>query len=157
MARRKEIKGILHSFSSSFKSRNNDIGGYWGLGKLYKHAAAHNKNILLIDVLEHEISPPEKNFTPFIKAYYDIIKKHFLAQGLSWDWLKQVTIVLEFKKEEVTQMTVESTVVGYLGDPFFCKIIFVVDLGRIRSTEFYGRCRQHNATREQRSLRVLKD
>ena len=149
MPRRKEIKGILHGFSSSFVSRNNDIKGFWGLGKLYKHAVSQNTNKVIIDILSNDIFPPKPSFRPYINVYAKTIFDDFSSRGLPHDWLMKATITINFNQDDQA----EKVVVGYLGEPFIGTIVFVDDLNRQRSKIIQGRCRQHNPFRERRSLR----
>jgi len=149
MPRRKEIKGILHGFSSSFVSRNNDIKGFWGLGKLYKHAASQNTNRVVIDILSNDIVPPKPSFRPYINVYAKTILDAFSSCGLPHNWLVKATITINFNQNDQA----DKAVVGHLGEPFIVAIVFEDDLNQQRSKIFQGRCRQHNPMRECRSLR----
>lgn len=52
MARRIDIKNILQGILGSFVSRNNDLNGYWAIGKLYKTAVEHEKEIVTLNLLK---------------------------------------------------------------------------------------------------------
>jgi hypothetical protein len=42
MARRKELIGIANGILGSFKSRNNELDGYWSIGVLENFISAQN-------------------------------------------------------------------------------------------------------------------
>lgn len=149
MPRRKEIKGILNGFSSSFVSRNNDVEGYWGLGKFYKFAASQNTNKIVIDILSNHIVPPEPSFRPYIKVYAKSILDDFSSRGLPHDWLVKATITIIFNQDDQA----DEAVVGHLGEPFIGTIDFEDDLNRLWSKSIRGRCRKHDPLQEHRSLR----
>lgn len=44
MGRRKEFKSIVEDVTQFFISRNNDIEGYWGIGKLYFYIGCFRNN-----------------------------------------------------------------------------------------------------------------
>lgn len=149
MPTRREIKGVLDGFSSSFVSRNNDIDGYWGLGQLYKHAVSHNTNQVVIDVLSNDIVPPNPRFRPYIDAYAKSILTNFSSRSLPHNWLTQATVTINFNQFDKE----DHPLLRYQGEPFLGTIEFVDDLSRKRSVEIRGRCRKHDVSREQRAVR----
>ena len=62
MARRREFRNIGVGLLSSFVSRNNDVYGYWGIGKLYSHMLASKSMILSIDLINEKIEPENNEF-----------------------------------------------------------------------------------------------
>lgn len=69
MARRKEFKTIANGLLSSFISRNNDVYGYWGIGKLYSHMLKSKMMILEIDLINRTIKPENREFDLLIKNF----------------------------------------------------------------------------------------
>ena len=56
MARRKEIKGIIDGLISSFISRNNDLNGYWAMGKLCGFLIQSNSRVLTLELMKNGIN-----------------------------------------------------------------------------------------------------
>jgi hypothetical protein len=73
MARRKEFKNIANGLICSFVSRNNDVYGYWGIGKLYSHMLKSKTMTIEINILDIAISPNNNEFMILIKM---IVRKH---------------------------------------------------------------------------------
>ncbi len=50
MAGCKKLKNIAHGLLGTFLSRNNDIGGYWGIGVLKQYAIRHDLAEIIFDL-----------------------------------------------------------------------------------------------------------
>ena len=56
------LKSIGDGILSSFVSRNNDVYGYWGIGKLYNWMLASKSMTIKIDLLKNTIDPTNDEF-----------------------------------------------------------------------------------------------
>jgi len=59
MVRRKILNGVAAGLASSFVSRNNDIDGSWGMGKLYLVAASGDdgSRTVVLDLIAPDALP----------------------------------------------------------------------------------------------------
>jgi len=69
MGSRKEFKAIAHGLVESFISRNNDVSGYWGIGKLYSHIVSTGVKDLKIDLIQRTIEPKNEEFEILIVGW----------------------------------------------------------------------------------------
>ena len=149
MARRKEFKNIAAGLHGSFISRNNDVDGYWGIGKLFALAEKHDVASVRIDLLSELITPQSKKFDRLLRTYMSFLHERMSAREMPSTWLKSAVIELEFRLDEWPQ---EYEPRNYWGDPFYLKVVLVDDMGREYSVSGYGRCKKHSPLREQRRL-----
>lgn len=66
MPRRKDLKHIASALGASFISRYNDVGGYWGIGKLCLLSYQYNHSSVCIDVFHGSISPYSDKFSQLL-------------------------------------------------------------------------------------------
>ena len=57
MTRRRELNWIAGNLLGQFVSRNNDVGGYWAIGKLCAHALLTSQRQISIDLLSRRALP----------------------------------------------------------------------------------------------------
>ena len=62
MPRRRELKVVAHSLLCAFLGRNNDVAGYWALGKLCGHALSHGSRHVEVDLLGERMTPAGEEF-----------------------------------------------------------------------------------------------
>jgi hypothetical protein len=63
------LTNIAGGLCGSFASRNNDLGGYWAIGKLRLLAEQHPQNTVALDVLGPSMLPPSSEFAPLLENY----------------------------------------------------------------------------------------
>lgn len=153
MPARKDMKNVLQGFLSAFVSRNNDIGGYWALGVLYRHAQSHGTNFIRINLLSSAVTPDNSQFSKYIKAYADYVYLRFSLLRIPRDWLQTGSVSIAFNQPDTD--AVNRQIYGHMGEPYICKVEFIDDLGQRRSVETRGRCRKHDPQCEHRSTRVF--
>jgi hypothetical protein len=61
---------VANGLAGSFISRNNDVGGYWGLGKLRLRFEQIN-----IDLLSKQLSPADGEFQDMVNRYAEWLKR----------------------------------------------------------------------------------
>lgn len=59
MARRRELKCVASGIAQYCVSRNNDLGGYWGLGVLYRLAQKMAVDSLQVDFMSEDGLPKQ--------------------------------------------------------------------------------------------------
>jgi len=82
MAKRKELKNIASGLYGSFISRNNDVRGYWGVGKLCLAAQRHHTKVVHLDLLSQSNSLTSTEFDKLVVGYNDKLQKHLESRHL---------------------------------------------------------------------------
>lgn len=145
MPRRREFRGVALDLLGAFISRNNDVAGYWGLGKLYKHACAFRVEEIRIDLLRSSISPASDEFSPMLGYFHKQLAYQLRARSLTHTWLIAAEIVVRFTGQASASAP---------GDVFECAITIIDDLGRQYQAKRYGACWDHTPLIELKSTRV---
>ncbi len=145
MPRRKELRGAAFGLLGSFVSRNNDVSGYWALGKLYKHAVKANASTVCIDLLDLTIAPPNDDFAAMALHFQQRLGAQLKARDLPADWVRAATVCVKFGRARSPDA---------LGDVFNCIVVITDDEGRKRHAIANGTCWMHDPAREQRSARI---
>ena len=151
MVRRRSLKGIACGLATSFSSRNNDVDGYWAMGKLLKYANASGATELLVDLLEaRDQSDAEGPVGLVADRYRKQLCKQLTAQQLLPSWAVAARIYIEFA---VSESDLKRHAFFGRGQPFGCTVEIVDDNGRMYSAKAYGRVTQHDPEKECRSVR----
>ncbi|MDQ6433027.1 hypothetical protein RB623_03050 [Mesorhizobium sp. LHD-90] len=82
MARRRMLKGVANDLASSFVSRNNDLDGYWAIGKIHTVASTVSSGVVRFDLLNGTADPPTAHLLPMILAYRAKLLDRCRALGL---------------------------------------------------------------------------
>ena len=151
MGRRREFKGVAHGVVGSFVSRNNDVGGYWGIGKLYTHALRNNVHGIDIDLLARNMSPFGEEFRNTLGTYAELFLKHCHARRLASKWVVSARARIDFNLSAGDRRAPPQ---GARGDLFDCFVEIKDDLGHIHTAHSLGWCSPHDPRRESRSTRV---
>jgi len=77
-------------------SRNNDVDGYWAIGKLYLLAKTCNSRKIRIDLLAKQISPPRPELQRMLDHYHSRFQALLLAVKIPSGWIHHCEIELEF-------------------------------------------------------------
>ena len=146
----RNIKGVVAGILGSFVSRNNDVGGYWAIGKLYVHARQCQTQNLIVNLTANEILPDSPEFRPMVGRYSSTFADRLGYYGVSMDSISVAKIQLAFDAA-VPDAPPPSSVPGI---PFRCTLQVIDKLGREYSASHLGVARPHNPLREYRSSRV---
>lgn len=150
MARRKELKGIANGLVTSFNSRNNDVDGYWGIGRLHKLVEHASKKEVSIELLSGIITPKASEFDSLIYSYREKLNSHLIAQSIPKHWVVSVDIIALFETEyEKDKHHWRSG----LGKPYEVKCDIQDDKGVHYIARAYNNSRPHDPSRESRSNR----
>ncbi len=150
MGHRKELKNIAGGIILSFKSRNNDVDGYWELGKLYGYAKTCGINTIELNLLDLSIKPDSKNFDDLLKLWRSKLESHLKSRNIPISWLKSVIVIAKFNQEYEMKYHYWGS---SLGDPCTCTCEITSDNGRVYSVTTGTNCRPHDPRRERRSTR----
>ena len=128
----------------AFISRNNDVGGYWALGKLYKHVRASNAGEVRVDLLKSTVTPPSEQFAKMLENFRQMLARQLSRRALPVDWLTGAEIVVRFTGQKSAERP---------GDVFECVVVLTDDLGRQRQARESGACWIHSLFKESKSTR----
>ena len=95
MKNKRKLKNIANGILSSFLSRNNDVNGYWGIGKLYSLILKEKMNIVTIDLLNKTINPKDEEFNYLINQYREKLIVKLVKKEISLINIKKALIVIE--------------------------------------------------------------
>jgi len=123
MAKRKLFKNIAYGLISSFISRNNDVSGYWGIGKLYSLMIKSDKFKIEINLVKKSISTSNSEFNDMIHSFSQKLFNQMDKQNLQRSLLKKASIELisgpenissSIRKTALTKMKCKITITDYL-------------------------------------------
>jgi hypothetical protein len=149
MSRQRRLKGVVANILGSFVSRNNDVGGYWAIGKLYEHARQHQTQNVLIDLATREILPTSLELGSMVAKYSSLFAEHLARIRVRLDSLSSARIQLAFDNA-VTDLRPPS---GMPGMPFRCMLEVVDGSKGVLTASHVGVARPHDPRRESRSAR----
>ncbi|RBW59239.1 hypothetical protein DS884_05730 [Tenacibaculum sp. E3R01] len=139
----KKLKNIASGLLNSFISRNNDVNGYWGIGKLYSLMIQNNCFEIKIDLLAKTMIPENAKFTPLITRFNKKFKNKIAKIDLCVNEISSVYILLH-KKEKIDSDNYKLT-------PLLCSI----KVNYKKNIEYHLEvmCRKHNPKLESKSCR----
>lgn len=149
MAKRKEFKTIADGLVNSFISRNNDVHGYWGIGKLYSHMTSTESNELKIDLIQRTIEPPNKEFTVLINEFANRLISQIKKRQLNLEFLKKAELTMVIIPDEAPLCF------GKMApNTINCSLALLDDLDREHVGKATTWCRAHNPEKEWKSTRA---
>ncbi len=148
MARRKELKNIVSGLFSSFISRNNDVSGYWGVGKLCLLAQHLETSVVCLDLLAQSLTPASEEFAKLAAGYHSLLQHRVAAKGLAVNCVSSATIELDFNPERPAGRYLP---IVTRGDLFKLTVTLIDDRGKEYRVSGYSYCAPHDPKRELRS------
>jgi hypothetical protein len=93
MPRRKEFKGIAYNLNQWVLSRNFDIQGYWGVGKLYKFSEENGTSEVLIDLRLNRLNSESsgKEFNEAIDLLAQFLYRRMELNKMPECWLQEAS------------------------------------------------------------------
>ena len=142
------LKGIAHGLLGTFISRNNDIGGYWGLGVLRKLAESNGLNQIEIDLLcEDEESEAIECCK---RRYSHWLETNLERTGLTLGSLRVARIRLRFANDFGAYPNAIRDTRGF---PYECLVEIRRVSNRSEIVSRVGVCAAHDPLRESRCNR----
>jgi hypothetical protein len=143
VTRRRELSGIAGGLVNSFVSRNNEIGGYWAIGKLCSHSLQTGAQALSIDLLAKRINPSGLEFGPMLDKYGAWVTDALQKQQFSPQVITAAEVRLSFDAQS-----------GLGHFPFQCTVTLTDDRGHRHVGRLSGFVLPHDPRREAKSTRV---
>jgi hypothetical protein len=151
MMRRRELKGIASGLVGTFVSRNNDVDGYWALGKLC--ALARRADVNLLEIHLHTssvIAATDPLLTLLASRYAERLASMLARRDIPSSMVRSACIAIQFGTTDRFPVPPPST----WGAPFICTFTLTDDLGVERCASLTAWCGPHDPRRESRSARA---
>jgi hypothetical protein len=152
MPRRKRLKSVANDVLGSFISRNNDLEGYWALGKLYSLALSRSTNTVELDLLSGRLSPDDRQFATMACTYTSNFEKLLRRQNVPRDRVHEAKITVHFN---VPVQQGHYPLLTY-GKPLDATLDIVDREGTRFSVSKLSWCHPHDPLVESRSGRAAK-
>jgi hypothetical protein len=149
MARRRELKNIASGLLCSFISRNNDVGGYWGIGKLCLLAQDSATTGVELDLLSKTVLPESTEFSKLVQGYNTFLQRHLAARNIPDCWIASAIVELDFNPKEQPEKQVPIITWGKL---FKLSVTILDDRSRKHTVSTYSYCAPHNSRKEHQSV-----
>lgn len=141
------LQGIAHGLLGTFISRNNDIGGYWGLGVLRKLSESNGLDQIEIDLLSED---DEAEAIEVCKSRYRRwLETNLERSGLSLASLLVARIRLRFSSDFGSHPNAIRDTRGF---PYECLVEIRRDTSQGVASKI-GVCAPHDPSKESRSNR----
>lgn len=151
MASRKELGSIASGLACSFNSRNNDVDGYWALGKLYKFVDAAERKSVCAELISGCIQPETHEFDAMLSSYKERLLGYIGNRSIPFHWVVSARILVEFEARFDPK---HHACAQSMGRPCIVKCDIEDDHGRHHVAYAYSNCWPHNALKETRSCRA---
>jgi len=152
MPRRARLTNIAGGLCGSFASRNNDLDGYWSIGKLRSLAERYGRTTVLIDVRTSSIHPSSSEFAPVLARYRSLLAKLADLSGIRLDEITAAHITLDFAPPPWPRISYYKP---QWGDQFTLTVTINADGRAAGIVHHAGYCRLHDPARESRSARPV--
>jgi hypothetical protein len=150
MPRSARLSNIACGLCGSFASRNNDLGGYWVIGKLRLLAEQHGRIAVLLDVLAPSMQPPSAEFAPVLASYRRLLEKLAGLSSIRFEEISAACITVDFAPTPWRRISYYKL---QWGEQFVLTVTINADGRAAGIVRHAGYCRPHDPARESRSTR----
>ena len=137
----KKLRHIGGGLASAFVRRNNDVGGQWALGLLYRDAPVDQR--VTLSLLEHTAIPSTNITQLVVQNYSEFLRRAVIKKGVPLEELAEAKVELSFDVD--LKIPGEGWMV--VGEVFLCTVTLTLKDGRIASTQRMGRCLRYEKGR----------
>ena len=96
MPRGTRLRNIAIGLCGSFNSRNNDLDGYWAIGKLRSLAEQYGRTTVILDLLTLSILPSSSEFAPVLARYRRLLEKLANLSRIGLEEITTARVALDF-------------------------------------------------------------
>ncbi|SEN61663.1 hypothetical protein SAMN05428959_102625 [Duganella sp. CF517] len=137
----KRLRHVAGGLASAFFHRNNDVGGQWALGLLYRDAPADLR--VQLNLLDHTTIPPTDIARLVARNYAEFLRRAALKKDIPLNELAEAKVELSFDAD----VQVPGKGWEFVGDPFICTVTLTLKDGRLASTQRLGLCLRYEKGR----------
>jgi len=150
MPRSARLKNIASGLCGSFTSRNNDVGGYWAIGKLRLLAEDHGQSMVTLDMLALSMQPASTEFVPVLARYGRRMATLAKASGIRLEDIAAAYITVDFAPPPWPRGIYYQR---HWGEQFVIVVAISADGKADGVARHEGYCRPHDPASERRSCR----
>ena len=141
------LTNIAAGLCGSFASRNNDLGGYWAIGKLRLLAQQYSQNALSLDVLAPSMQPPAFDCAQVLADYHRLLQKLASRSGIRLEEITAAHISVDFLPQPWPRAIYYKQ---QWGEQFLLTVTISADGRADGIISHAGYCRPHDPDRERR-------
>ena len=146
MPRRQGLRRLTNDVLFSFVSRNNDVDGYWALGKLRAHAEASAVTVLSIDLFGGCVASDSIEFEAMIETYRAMVVSLVERQHFREGSVSAAAIV----RDSAPTPPLKTKLLAFAGDRFLLRLDLIDDLDKLHDATVEDACIRHDPSREHR-------
>lgn len=150
MPRRAHLKNIASGLCGSFVSRNNDLDGYWSIGKLRLLAEQHRRTHLSLDLRARSIDPSSSEFSAVLARYGRLLEKLAERSRFPLEKITAACITMDFAPEPWPR---PRYIDAQWGDQFVLTVTVTADGKAAGIVRYASYCRAHDPDKESQSTR----
>lgn len=145
MPRSARLTNIANGLCGAFASRNNDLAGYWAIGKLRSLADRCSTSTVSLDLLALSIQPPSSEFGQLLADYQRLLQKLASRSGVPLDAIHAATMSVDFLPRPWSRAI---HCQQHWGEQFLLTVTIRGDGRADGIMRHGGYCRPHDPTRE---------
>ncbi|MBB3221125.1 hypothetical protein [Pseudoduganella umbonata] len=150
MPRSARLANIANGLCGSFISRNNDVDGYWAIGKLRLLAGQHEQSAVSLDVLASAMQPLLPGFEPGLAHYRGLLAKLAGCSGIPPEEITAARIEVDFAPPPWPRIPYYEP---QCGEQYVLTVTVSAEGRADGIVRHAGYCRPHDPTSERRSTR----
>jgi hypothetical protein len=150
MSRRARLTNIASGLCNSFASRNNDLDGYWSIGKLRLLAEQCGRPAVSIDLLTSSMQPYSSEFAPVLARYRRLLEKLAYLSRVRLEEITAAHITLDFAPPPWPRISYYKP---HWGEQFILAVTINAEGRAAGIMRHAGYCRPHDPAKESRSTR----
>lgn len=147
MPRSARLTNIAAGLCGSFVSRNNDLAGYWAIGKLRSIAERYSQSAVLLDVLAPSMQPLSSEFAQVLADYHLLLQKLASRSGIRFAAINAAYISVDFSPHPWPRAIYCK---NEWGEQFLVTVTIRGDGRADGIISHAGYCRPHDPDRERR-------
>ena len=147
MPRSARLKNIAAGLCGSFAGRDNDLGGYWAIGKLRLLAGQQSQTAIAFDVLAPSMQPPSPEFAQVLVAYHRLLRKLASRSGIRFEEITAACIAVDFSPPPWRRAIYYKQ---QWGEQFLVTVTVSADGRADGIMRHAGYCRPHDPDKERR-------
>lgn len=145
MPRSARLTNIAAGLCGSFASRNNDLRGYWVIGKLRSLAEQESLKAVVLDVLAQSIQPPSSELAQVLADYRRLLQKLANRSGIRLEEIVVARISVDFLPQPWPRAPYHKQ---QWGEQFLVTVTIRADGRADGIFSHAGYCRPHDPNRE---------
>jgi hypothetical protein len=146
MPAKKRLTNIANGLCGSFISRNNDLDGYWAIGKLRSLADQHGRTTVVLDLLASSAQPSSAQCSDVFEQYRRLLAALAEHSRIPFTDITVARIALDFAPSPWPRASYYKL---QWGDQFTVTVTIEANGRAVGIAQDAGYCRPHDAVRKE--------